>query len=293
MVTCLICASCPGPRFCFCHLASAETRNDITTHTPMGFLQATSSLIWLSIRNHLLLPWWAGLFSPISPTLSFSSWTVPHFCPVVVIHLILFCSLHIGHGQPYSLSWLRFSGDFSTKLQAHANCRAPGGSSLPTGSLLENKPSDRALPPTPLPQASPSLGLLSLPTATTLAWPFAAASELVTWPRFFLVFLEWSFAKSCGFVTPKLYNLLVTHSDQAAPSQSGLNLLFSLLAGTFPATLSFSLPPPPCLSSTPLPVACTTKSHPVVPMGNLPSSPRGTGSGLQLQNSEDMYWMNA
>ncbi|CAM9915073.1 unnamed protein product [Rangifer tarandus platyrhynchus] len=35
----------PGPHFCFCHLASAEARNDITTHTPMGFLQASSSLM--------------------------------------------------------------------------------------------------------------------------------------------------------------------------------------------------------------------------------------------------------
>lgn len=70
--------------------------------------------------------------------------------------LILFSSLHIGYGQPCSLSWLRFSGNFSTKLQAHIYSRAAGGSSLPTGSLLKNKPSDRALPPTPLPQASPS-----------------------------------------------------------------------------------------------------------------------------------------
>lgn len=121
-----------------------------------GFLQASSSLIWLSIRHNLLLPWWAGLFSPISPTLTFSSWTVPHICPVIVIYMILFSSLHIGYGQPYSLSWLRFSGNFSTKLQAHIYSRAAGGSSLPTGSLLKNKPSDRALPPTPLPQASPS-----------------------------------------------------------------------------------------------------------------------------------------
>lgn len=151
---------------------------------------------------------------------------------------------------------------FTPELQVAPPCPLDLSSRINPQTELCHLPSSPVLP-VPRPALPPHRNNSGLTFCSSLLTGYLA--------QVFLLFLQWSFAKSSDFVTPKLYNLLVTHSDQAAPSQSGLNLLFSLLAGIFPATLFLITTPTLPFQYTPsLPMACATKPHPVVPMGNLP-----------------------
>lgn len=204
-----------GLLLCFCHMAFAETCSDITTHIPMAFS-----------RPHL--PWYNSSSGTTSCFLDGLDFSLPFLQPwpfplelsthlsYVVIYLILFCSLYIGYGQPYSLSWLRLSGNFSTKFQAHVHSRAQVAPPCPLDLSSRVNPQTELYPPTLFPRPPPSLGPLSLPHRSNSGLAFCSSLLTGYLAQVFLLFLEWSFAKSSDFVTPKLYSLLVTHSDQAA-----------------------------------------------------------------------------